>query len=149
MPATALRLVGPPTYHLTPFVMSDLRFDFAAIRAEAKARYALSLNFLDQYEGEPKRRWQWAMARLSVDKAWGLARVDFHQAVWDRLPRPIQYTAAERMRLQQLQLVMDGCSVSAVGNEQFSTVATEFRTISWAAQQRAYRAVIANARGEA
>jgi hypothetical protein len=55
---------------------------------------------------------------------------------------------AERQRLDQLQTVMNRCPVSVRGNTEFSDASTKFKSISWAAQQRAYQAIIAAARGD-
>jgi hypothetical protein len=130
--------------NLTAFVTADLRFDIPTIKADAKARYAGKLEFINRYTGTPKRFWQWRIARRQVDLAWREARGQLHDIVFDRLPGELPYTAEEVARMAQLRATISGAAVTARGNADFKTASGEFRQINWNAQQRAYRAIMRN-----
>jgi len=135
--------------NLTAFVTADLRFDFRAIRADAKARYATKLDFINRYTGTPKRYWQRAQARQAIRLAWREARSQLHGIVLDRMPRELPYRPEELDQLVQLRNAMKCCGVTARGNADFKSASGTLAQISWNAQQRAYREIIAAARGEA
>jgi hypothetical protein len=134
---------------LTAFVNADLRFDISAIKADAKARYGSKLDFINRYTGSARRRWQRLQARRAVEGAWREAKSQLHNLVFDRMPRELPYTPAEAARMQQLRAAMGCAPVSGLGNADFQTAAGECARINWNAQQRAYHAIIATARGEA
>lgn len=136
--------------NLTAFVTADLRFDIPAIRADAKARYAEKLDFINRYTGEPKRYWQWCQARQAVRGAWREARTQRHNIVFDRLPSPLPYTPKEAARMAELRGAVTGiCPASSLGMADFKAASGEYKQISFAAEQRAYFAIIRDGRGEA
>lgn len=136
--------------HLSAFVTADLRFDIPAIRADAKARYALKLDFINGYTGDARRFWQLAQARQAVRGAWREAKLQLHNIVTDRLPNLLPYTPQERARMAELRATVIGLPpASAHGMAAFRAASGEYKTINWAAQQRAYFRIIAEARGEA
>jgi hypothetical protein len=142
---------APPVFpaHLSAFVTADLRFDIAAIRADAKARYALKLDFINGYTGAAKRHWQWAQARRAVRAAWSEAKLQLHHAVLARMPRDLPYTRQERARMAQLRATVIGMAPDdRQGRDRFKAASGEYKTINWAAHRRAYFAIIAEARGE-
>jgi hypothetical protein len=139
-----------PLTHLTAFVTVNLRFDIAAIRAEAKARYAAKLGFINRYEGAPKRHWQWVQARRAVEGAWRDAHKQLADIVSDRMAwRELPYTPAEKARMDDLYGVMAGASITVRGNIDFKKASGEFAQINWNAQQRLRAMIVAEARGEA
>jgi hypothetical protein len=134
--------------HLSAFVTADLRFDIATIRADAKARYALKLDFINRYTGEPKRHWQRAQARRAIAGAWSEAKLQLHNLVLDRLPDPLPYTPQERARMAQLRATVVGAvPASRPGIAAFKAASGEYKTIQWTAKQRAYFRIFAEARG--
>lgn len=136
--------------HLSAFVTADLRFDIAAIRAGAKARYALKLDFINRYTGEARRYWQWVQARRAVAAAWSEARLQLHNLVTERLPRELPYTPQELARMAQLRGTVVGIApASAQAMADFRAASGEYKAINWAAKQRAHFQIIAEARGEA
>jgi hypothetical protein len=136
--------------HLSAFVTADLRFDIPAIKADAKARYAGKLEFINRYTGAPKRFWQWRIARRQIDLAWREARGQLHDIVFDRLPHRLPYTAEETARMAELRATVIGlCPVSAPGIADFKAASGEYAQINWNARQRAYFAIIREARGKA
>jgi hypothetical protein len=136
--------------HLTAFVTADLRFDIPAIRADAKARYALKLDFINRYTGSANRYWQIRQARQAIRLAWREAREQHHRIVTDRLPLPLPYTAEEAARRAQLRATIIGlCPASAPGMADFKAASGEYAQINFNARQRAYFAIIREARGEA
>ena len=134
---------------LTAFVTADLRFDIQAIKADAKARYGAKLDFINRYTGTAKRYWQWRQARQAVRQAWREAKGQLHEAVFARLPRDLPYAPEELDQLAQLRNAMKCCGVTARGNADFKSASRTLAQINFNAQQRAYRAIIAAARGEA
>lgn len=140
----------PQTANLAAFVTADLRFDIAAIRADAKARYALKLDFINRYSGPAKRYWQIRQARQAVRLSWREAREQHHRIVTDRLPHRLPYTAEETARMAELRATVIGlCPASAPGMADFKAASGEYAQINWNARQRAYFAIIREARGEA
>lgn len=137
-----------PSTNLTPFVTTDLRFDIAAISADAKARYGAKLEFISRYAGAPKRYWQWRQARQAVRQAWREAKGQMHTIVLDRARLAIEYLPAERERMADLRADMGCAPVTLAGNADFKAMAGEYSQISLNVQQRAYFAVIRQARGE-
>lgn len=147
-PVVAAVQGGP--VHLSAFVTADLRFDIAAIRATAKARYGEKLDFINRYTGEPKRHWQLLQARRAVAGAWREAREQLHHIVTDRLPSPLPYTPEEVARLAELRSTVIGlCPASAHGMADFKSASGEYAQINWNARQRSYFAIIRQARAEA
>lgn len=136
--------------HLSAFVTADLRFDIAAIRADAKARYALKLHFINGYTGSAKTFWQLRQARQALTQAWSAAKLELHNLVTDRLPDPLPFTPQERARMAQLRgTVTSMVPADRPGMAAFKAASGEYKTIQWAAKQRAYFRIIAEARGEA
>lgn len=135
--------------HLTAFVTADLRYDIPAIRADAKARYSDRLNFINRYSGAPKRNWQWRCSREAVRQAWKEAKWQHHCIVFERAQQRIQYTREEAERMAELRGTMGSAAITARGNVDFKSASGEFSQINWNAQQRAYFAIIRDARGEA
>lgn len=136
--------------NLSAFVTADLRFDIPAIRADAKARYALKLDFINRYTGAPKRYWQRTQARQAVRSAWSEAKLQLHTIVTDRLPNPLPYTPQERARMAHLRGTVTGSvPASRIGIAEFKAASGEYKQIQWNAEQRAYFRIIAEARGEA
>lgn len=129
--------------NLSAFVTADLRFDFPAIRAAAKARYALKLDFINRYTGAPKRYWQIAQARRAIASVWSGARAQHHRIVWQRLPHELPYTRAETGRLTVLRARMASAPITGPGNAAYKAAASEYGAICHAAQRRAYLAVLA------
>ena len=132
--------------HLTAFVTADLRFDIPAIRADAKARYALKLDFINRYTGSARRYWQLRQARQAIRLSWREARSQLHGIVLERMPRDLPYTPEETARMSQLRAIAGCAPVSRQGNADFKSASGEYAQINWNAQQRAYRNVIESAR---
>lgn len=135
--------------HLTAFVTADLRYDIPAIRADAKARYAAKLDFINRYTGAPKRHWQWRQARQAVRQAWREAKEQLHEIVFDRIPRQLPYMPEEAARMAALRAAMGSSPITLRGNTEFRDASREYAQIGFNAQQRAYFAIIREARGEA
>jgi hypothetical protein len=136
--------------HLSAFVTADLRFDIAAIRADAKARYALKLDFINRYSGTARRWWQLRQARQALRQSWSEAKLQLHNAVLARMPRDLPFTPQERSRLADLRAMVTGMApASPHGMAGFKAASGEYKTIQWTAQQRAYFQIIAEARGAA
>lgn len=136
--------------HLSAFVTTDLRFDTAAIRADAKARYVRKLDFINCYTGAPKRYWQLRQARQALTQAWSEAKLQLHNIVADRLPDPLPFTPQERARMAQLRGTVIGMApADPQGRDGFKAASGEYKAIQWAAKQRACFRIIAEARGEA
>lgn len=136
------------TDHLTAFVTADLRFDIAAIRADAKVRYGAKLDFINRYTGSAQRHWQWVQARRAVELAWREAKRQLHGIVFDRMPRQLPYTATERARMDTLRAQMGSAAIDSHGNCDFKAASVEYAQISFNVQQRAYQQIVATARGE-
>lgn len=132
--------------NLAPFVRSDLSFDISAIKALAKARYALKLDFINSYTGEPRRFWQRLQARQAIRDAWREASSQRHKIVWARLPRELPYTADELARCDVLRARMASSPISMQGNVAYNAAAGEYGAISLRAQRRAYDAILKAAR---
>jgi hypothetical protein len=136
--------------HLTAFVTADLRFDIPAIKADAKARYGAKLDFINRYTGTAKRYWQWRQARQAIRQAWREAKDQLHTIVMGRLAfRETAYTAVEREQVAMLLARMGRSPITASGNRDFKAASAEYAQINFTAQQRAYFAIIRQARGEA
>jgi hypothetical protein len=133
---------------LSAFVTADLRFDIPAIRADAKARYGLKLDFINRYTGAPQRHWQRLQARRAISAAWREARGQLHEIVLSQMPRQLPYTPAEAERMAELRAAMGSAAITARGNVDFKSASGEYAQINWNAQQRAYFAIIRQARGE-
>jgi hypothetical protein len=134
------------SFNLAPFVRADLTLDIPAIKSEAKARYARKLDFINRYTGPAKRYWQRAQARRAIADAWKGAREQRHRIVQSRMPIALPYTRSELSRQAVLLGRMASAPVSVQGNATYRDAASEYRTISQAAQRRAYGAILANAR---
>ncbi|CAN7380946.1 hypothetical protein LJR220_003385 [Bradyrhizobium sp. LjRoot220] len=128
--------------NLTAFVRSDLSFDIPAIKAAAKARYDLKLDFINRYTGAPKRYWQRSIARRVIRETWLEAGAQRHQIVWSQLPRELPFTATEATRREMLRARMACAPVTLRGNLDYRTAAAEYGAIGHAAQRRAYQAIL-------
>ena len=132
--------------NLTAFVTADLRFDYPAIRADAKSRYASKLDFINRYTGSAKRHWQIAQARQAVRLAHREARSQLHNLILDRMPRDLPYTPQEAARMSELRAIAGSSPITSRGNADFKSASGEYAQINWNAQQRAYRAILEAAR---
>lgn len=142
-----LRSTPTAPAHLSAFVTADLRFDIAAIKADAKARYARKFEFINGYTGRAKRHWQWSLARRAMLQAWKEAKWQLHCIVFDRVPHELPYTAEEAARVALLRNRINGAAITAQGNAEFKTAAGEYAQINSAAHRRAYFAIIRQAGG--
>lgn len=138
-----------PAYrpHLTALVRADFTFDIPAIKAGARARYALKQEFINRYTGEPRRYWQRAISRRVLGQAWKEAREQRHRAIWSHLPRPLPYTTDELRRMVVLLDLMRAAPISGQGNADYREAASEYGAISERAQKRAYAAILARVSG--
>lgn len=135
--------------HLSAFVTADLRFDIPAIRADAKARYALKFDFINRYSGPARRYWQQAQARQAIRQSWREAKNQLHEIVAARLPSPLPFTPQEKARLAELRGTVIGIApASPKAIADFRSASGEHKRINFAAEQRAYFAIIRQARGE-
>lgn len=135
-----------PDHHLTAFVFSDLRFDISAIKAVAKAHYALKLDFINAYGGEARRYWHWRQARRAFAETWKQARGQRHSIVWSRLPRELPFTRDEDNRREVLLDRMRHAGITADGNARYREASGEYGQIVSSAQRRAYDAILREAR---
>lgn len=135
--------------NLSAFVTADMRFDHAAIRAAAKVAYATKLDFIDRYDGAPRRRWQVSCARQAIRIVRRKASTQLTAAVTARMAgRALPYSADETERLQALRSSMSYAPVNAHGNADFKRASGEFAQINWDAQMRLRAMILAEARGE-
>lgn len=130
------RGIAPPSGSL---VRGDLSLDLPAIKALAKARYALKLA-RGIVGTHPANRRSWCRQILRDVRREALDQR--HQLVWAQMPRELPYTAAESAELDVLKSRMACAPINARGNAQHKAAAGRHGQIVRDAQRRAYDAIL-------
>lgn len=130
------RGIAPPPGSL---VRTDLSLDTPAIKALAKARYALQRS-RGLVGSHPANRRGWCRRILRDVRTEALDQR--HQLVWAQMPRELPYTAAERAELALLKSRMACAPVNARGNADHKASAGRRGQIVRDAQRRAYDAIL-------
>lgn len=125
------------------FLTEDGRIDRAKVRAEMRDRFAGKMTFINRYEGEPRRRWYYSIARRVICETNSAARSEHHnEVVWPIFQsRTIKFTKTEAVIVARADATMARAPIDRWGNLRFKEAARESRAIRDAAYERTLDAI--------